>query len=361
VAILINNNLSFTVEAESRDVEENVLLLRCNIGGDNCIIGAIYGPNNYDNNFFEYLQREIIALGNFPKIIGGDWNMTYSNLPIDVNPDCCNMRNVPNLRHTELLLNLCNELQMSDPFRALYPTKIDFSYNPRRADAVNRSRIDFFIISDDILNSIDDCYILENLQSSLFDHKAVNLTFSGHNNRGNKVASISNKILKDPDSSLIVDIACKEAYIIYQDRPNQEKDSLLRKIGQCRKLLREAGPCFNFYGLEDDGEDREERHLQREQKINMVNDLRFQEDLCAVLDLPTNIEPDFFFDMLINHVKNELVSYQCFIFSFLRREKNALLDTLKMLKSDYANNLVLIQETEHQLKNLSEREIERAL
>jgi hypothetical protein len=250
---------------------------------------------------------------------------------------------------------------MSDPFRALYPTKIDFSYNPRRADAVNRSRIDFFIISDDILNSIEDCYILDNLQSTLFDHKAVNLTFSGRGNRGNKITSVSNKILKDPDSSLIVDIACKEAYIIYQDRPNQEKDLLLRKIGKCRKLLREAGPCFIFYGLEDDGEGREDRLLRREQKINMVNDLRFQEDLCAVLDHPTNIEPDFFFDMLINHVKNELVSYQCFIFSFLRREKNALLDTLKMLKSDYINNLVLIQEKEHQLKNLSERDIERAL
>jgi exonuclease III len=84
VAILINNNLSFSVEAEIRDEEENVLLLRCNIGGDMCIIGAIYGPNNFDINFLEFLHREVTALGDYPIVLGGDWNMTFSNLPIDV-------------------------------------------------------------------------------------------------------------------------------------------------------------------------------------------------------------------------------------------------------------------------------------
>jgi exonuclease III len=177
VAILINNNLSFSVEAEICDEDENVLLLRCNIGGDMCIIGAIYGPNNFDVNFFEFLHREVTALGDYPIVLGGDWNITFSNLPIDVNPDCCNMVNLPNLRHSEMLLNLCDELRLTDPFRALYPTKIDFSYNPRRMGAVNRSRIDFFILSDELLNRVDDCYIVDHLQSSLFDHKAVNLNF----------------------------------------------------------------------------------------------------------------------------------------------------------------------------------------
>jgi exonuclease III len=179
VGILFNNSFSFSVEEERADEEENYLLSKVTIKGKTYIIGSIYGPNNHNAAFFSNLERSIRSLGDFPIILGGDWNLLYSNLPVEINPDCINMANVPNHRHTELLSELCNNLDLLDPFRALYPDKKMFTFSPRFVGARNKSRLDFFLISSSIFGSVTDCAIADSLQSSLFDHKAVTLSFSG--------------------------------------------------------------------------------------------------------------------------------------------------------------------------------------
>jgi exonuclease III len=144
VCILIKNDLTFSELDRRADAQENYLLLKLRIRGTVIILGAIYGPNNFDPNFFDNLETDITALGNHPVILAGDWNTTYSNLPVDLNPDCFNMANVPNLRHANLLKDMCSNLSLCDPFRALHPVERRFSFLPRSAGAVNKSRIDFF-------------------------------------------------------------------------------------------------------------------------------------------------------------------------------------------------------------------------
>jgi hypothetical protein len=56
--------------------------------------------------------------------------------------------NVPNIRHTNYLRELCNRCNLTDPFRYLYPTL----RSPRHMAAENRSRIDFFVILENIIN-----------------------------------------------------------------------------------------------------------------------------------------------------------------------------------------------------------------
>ena len=48
-------------------------------------------------------------------VLGGDWNCTYSNENVNHNLDCLNMVNLPNLRHTNLLLQMCDEFDLTDP------------------------------------------------------------------------------------------------------------------------------------------------------------------------------------------------------------------------------------------------------
>jgi hypothetical protein len=206
---------------------------------------------------------------------------------------------------------MCEDLSLTDPFRSLYPTKNDFSYVPRRAGAQHRSRLDFFIISDNLLQNCKDCFISDSLQSTLFDHKAIHLIISGTQTGHKVITNVSNKILKDPDAGIIVDLACKEAHLFYQDMLPNDKDRLLHAIGRCKKLLREAGPCMQYYkSYEEEGNNDADRANVRVQKLNELNGIRFQEDLCNILDNNLNLEEDFFFEMLLNHVKNELISYQ---------------------------------------------------
>jgi exonuclease III len=73
-----------------------------------------------------------------------------------------------------------------DPFRFLYPEKKEFSYCPRNPLQKNRSRLDYFIISESIIDNITDCVIADTVQNKLFDHKAVTLSFNIKKNTGNR-------------------------------------------------------------------------------------------------------------------------------------------------------------------------------
>jgi hypothetical protein len=95
VGILIKQKLNLSILQEERDPEDNYLALRVSTGGKEIIIGSIYGPNTHNPGFFDRLSGSLTRLGDVPIVIGGDWNCTYSALPIPDNPDVLNMRSLP--------------------------------------------------------------------------------------------------------------------------------------------------------------------------------------------------------------------------------------------------------------------------
>jgi exonuclease III len=181
--ILINKKFSCLVQDRYCDREENFILLRLSIQGEQIILGSIYGPNNVDENFFPNLRRGIASLkenvtGNPRIILGGDWNCTICNELPDFNIDILNMKNLPNRQHTELLGELMLDIGLSEPYRLLHQEKVEFTYVPRSDAMNNKSRIDFFLISDDLCANVSECYISDTLQNKLFDHKAIFLTLN---------------------------------------------------------------------------------------------------------------------------------------------------------------------------------------
>jgi exonuclease III len=121
VGILLCNMLSGTVLNRKDDPDENYLLLELKALNKVFVIDAVYGPNNTDQNFFTRLKNDISNLGNRKVVLGGDWNATLSCEEVEFNIDVLNMRNVPNQRHSELIRDICNELDLIDPFRYRYP------------------------------------------------------------------------------------------------------------------------------------------------------------------------------------------------------------------------------------------------
>jgi exonuclease III len=130
VGILLRNACDFSVLQLERDPKENILLARlCIKGNENeFIVGAVYGPNRYEPAFFNNLRRLLDRLGDWPVVLGGDWNCSHSCLPRDANIDILNMANPPNLRHSNLLKTLCEDKLLTDPYRCRYPNRIDFTY-----------------------------------------------------------------------------------------------------------------------------------------------------------------------------------------------------------------------------------------
>jgi hypothetical protein len=284
-------------------------------------------------SFFR-LNQSLLSLGNYPTVLGGDWNAVYSGLPVDINPDCINMTVPLNPRHTGLISDLCLNFNLVDPFRSLHPFEKQFSFVPRAPDAVNRSRIDFFLVSNDLLGSCEDCFIADSLQSSMFDHKAVTISFLGPKNKTPNNA-ISCKTIKDPDCDLLVKLSTLECYLIYQNRDRPLKNQLLLTLGRSRAKLREAGPDKNFYGLDYVDTLELER---RNTLLAEINDMLGSDDISGIPDVDINIEADLFFEMILNHVRNDLLSYQIFLNRYCFKEKRELSSRLKLLYIDVTGN-----------------------
>ena len=101
----------------------------------------------------------------------------------------------PSITRSHGLADCCENFLLTDPFRALHPDRRDFTYYPRTRRA-NRSRIDFFIISDSLLPAVSLCEISPFISTELFNHKSVSLTLNKPNFKPNQ--SISLSILSHP-------------------------------------------------------------------------------------------------------------------------------------------------------------------
>jgi exonuclease III len=175
VGILISSKFNTTIIDTYKDADQNILGLAVDIDGYRMFLVSVYGPNINDPIFFDNLTNILNKYSHLPIVCGGDWNLTYSTDRTANNIDILNMTASPSFYRSGRLQEVCELFNLSDPFRALFPAKREYTYVPRTGNT-NRSRIDFFIISDCLLNRVTDCEIKCGLLTRLFDHKCVTLS-----------------------------------------------------------------------------------------------------------------------------------------------------------------------------------------
>ena len=358
VGILIKKSLNFSCTGEERDqAADNYLLLRATVCNTTVILGSIYGPNETNPNFFVNLKNAILRLGNHPCILGGDWNATYSCLPIASNIDVINMQALPNITNSKKIKEMCLELGLTDPYRALYPNKIEFSFAPWGNTRTNRSRLDYFVISNNIIPLVNECCIKPSVQSRLFDHKAVTLDFSAPKPVSTR-PSITNKILRDPDTDKVVELASYDCYCTNIEGHDAVKNAAARLIGRGFELLKEAGPDPAFLPYAHATlRDMDERAQLMDQLDNIMVELReLQLD-----NLPMVIDDDIFMEILINGIKNAVISHQAFISKTVALSQKNLIKKLTNLKLDVKKNFDEISRLEIELRNINEIELNSEL
>jgi exonuclease III len=362
VGILIKHSLQAVVEDSYQDEDENILLLKVNIKGTVLVLISIYGPNNTDLAFFERLSDQLNVNSNLPVIMAGDWNCTFSTNPLISNPDCLNMKRVPNLTHSRKLSEICDTYNVTDPFRFFNSNSKDFTYVLRNDASTNKSRLDFFIVSDELLDFVTDCYINPGLQNKLFDHKAINLVINDKKptgSRGN--IAISNKELDDELLDYLVAATVCETYLIHTEQQIIEgriRNNLLELCGRMKWLIRDCGPPPELItGNQPSVIEIEERS----RKIIRLQILKNSIDLPSVENVNLTCGNDIFLETLLINVKNEVVSHQ----SFMRKKKLEKIDELKKLivelKSNYTENENKILENEKKLNDFLDTEMRAEL
>jgi len=337
VGILIKNNPSFTVSREWRDRDDNILGLQLSHSGVAFNLVAIYGPNKVQPSFFDNLRICIQELGNHPLIMGGDWNCTYSMANLDSNIDVLNMQNLPNLSHSKLLKKMCNDLNLCDPFRTRYPNRADYTYVPSNTVRKNRSRIDFFIVTNNLMDKISSIGIKYALQNKSFDHKAIMLSFAPPP-KVIKQPSISKSILTDPDLDRVIGLAIADTYLIHTLSVNDAlKDVLLRSVGVAKNTLRACGPDHIHLPPGHRSEFQENLRAGQLATVDeLLDSIPFR--LLQEGDLQDGILPDIFMETLVNNIRNETISHQIFIKKVTAQTVEKIEMELKDLKLNYNQN-----------------------
>jgi hypothetical protein len=289
--------------------------------GVSITIGSIYGPNHDNQLFFDTLKERITMLNSDFVVIGGDWNTTYDSRPSNQNQDVLNTVSIPSARRSAWLNQLCTECSITDPFRYFFPDTKEYTFVPFAAAANNRSRLDFFLITESLLSQCVNCRIPHSLSSLLFDHKSVFLQFNRFNPY--KKQTIDDTILKDSDLSEIVSITALECYINHltpsETLSDLEIGNFRTLIGRVLELQKELTSCKlkeSENGFEQGNIDRI-RHLRTTIK-NTIDQLP---DIETLQGYNLSCDRDVFLEILIMAVKNSSLAHQHDFFKIKNAKK----------------------------------------
>lgn len=190
VAILFNKNLEYEIHKKINDDIGNFIALDVTIEKNRLTLVNLYGPNNDNPDFYEKVFETIDGLNNDKYIICGDFNLV-------LNPeiDYYNYKRINNKKARENLLKHITERLLIDPFRDFFPSVKRYTW--RRCNPVQQARLDFFLVTEDLVPNIKNCEIQSSYKS---DHSFItlNINFSDISH-GKGLWKHNNALLNDVD------------------------------------------------------------------------------------------------------------------------------------------------------------------
>ena len=190
VAIFFSKNLDYKIHNQIQDTNGNLLNLDITISDKRLSLINVYGPNKDDPTFYVNVFKSITDIGNDLFIICGDFNLT-------LNPDldCFNYKHINNPKARDFLSNVIEENNLFDTFRELHPSQRRYTW--RRKNPLKQSRLDFFLVTENIVNLIKKSKIETGYKS---DHSIVTLILAMDNFvHGKSLWKHNNSLLTDAE------------------------------------------------------------------------------------------------------------------------------------------------------------------
>ena len=152
VAILVKKNVDFIVKNVDIDAEGRYIILDVTVESKSIILCNLYAPNDDNPGFFVNLKNKILQHCDKSIILGGDWNLV-------INPDIdsFNLKKVYNPRSREVVREMMTLLKLEDVFRVMNPDDRKFTWSSK--NPLKMSRLDFFLISEELLNISPECNV----------------------------------------------------------------------------------------------------------------------------------------------------------------------------------------------------------
>ena len=167
VAILVHKKLKLVLLKEHTDEEGRIVCIETIINGKKINICNIYAPNEDDPDFFHKINRLLGTFEDGCTILGGDFNQTP-----DPVLDRSKYYHAPS-KGRVALGQLQEDIGLVDIWRLMNPNKREYTFYSHNHKS--HSRIDYFVISKDLIESVIDSTIGV---IALTDHATVELCVS---------------------------------------------------------------------------------------------------------------------------------------------------------------------------------------
>jgi hypothetical protein len=199
---------------------------------------------------------------------------------------------------------------------------MDFTFIPTGARA-NRSRLDFFLVYDELLPLLRGCSIKENQQIKILDHKPVLLDFTRNKLRSRPF--INRTIINNPRTDDVVLAAIYDTYL--QHAVDCEANTHLltppnvhhaigisplqvekEKVGNLTRLIREYNNTYEQMSLDPNNRLIRLELAAKNTEILLAKSLLISFENISNLALSTTA--DIFLEVLLGNVKGHVISFQ---------------------------------------------------
>ena len=159
------------------------------IDGADCLLVNIYGPNEDEPRFFKNLFTSLRSTNSTSYIIGGDFNV-----PLVMGVDTTAKVDSHHLSRN-IIEEIMDDLHLWDIWRAKNESVLKFTWFRLSGKSPVKSRLDYFLISHDLVSEINSCDIRIRHRT---DHCAVQLVWTSESNaRGPGLWKHNNRLLED--------------------------------------------------------------------------------------------------------------------------------------------------------------------
>ncbi len=168
VAILIRNSVSIQLHSRYSDPNGRFLILSISLNELPLLLVNIYAPNNDDPEFYLDVFAKVNQFEYSSLIVAGDFNAVLG--PQDYQGG---QKRHSNVKSNEILSILTEEFNLCDIWRNFHPHLKQYTRHQKSPKVL--SRIDFILVSDNLINNCVSSKIVPGIQS---DHSVVSLQFT---------------------------------------------------------------------------------------------------------------------------------------------------------------------------------------
>ena len=191
VAVLPRPGAPVVIHNQMMDSAGNYIILDVEFDGYfRCVFVVLYGPNDDRPKFFLDIFEKAAQLGTkeLPTIFVGDWNFV-----LDPDKDTKFYRTVGNPRARRTVMEAIENENLVDIWREQHPNLRKYTW--RRVKPAKYSRLDFFLISAELVCSIHASDIVWGYRT---DHNIIKLTFKNQDRMKRSLFwKFNNSLLED--------------------------------------------------------------------------------------------------------------------------------------------------------------------